>query len=208
MQTASPELIGPAIAVLAAARTISTRRDRLALLLDGNPGNGKTTISNALARELTGGSECSIEMLNGQSLTIEIVREWRSRACYGNLFSAWTVKRVDELDKASTAAVCELLTYLDTLPANHALIATTNDYAKLRASSKGRLESRFVRLQVTSPAVDETAAFIARKHRIPKAKARLIALGSVPDGCLPTEGCNVRTALNDAEALAAISSLS
>ena len=54
--------------------------------------------------------------------------------------------------------MAELLTYLDTLPKKHAVIATTNEFGKLRAASKGRLESRFIRFRVDAPSVEQTAA--------------------------------------------------
>lgn len=195
-------LIGPAAAVLAAARELAARRNPLAVLLEGYPGVGKSDLSDRLALELTG-SRFAVEQLNGQSVSVDIVRQWRERAAYGNLFSKWTVKRIDEIDQMSNAAVAELLTYLDYLPANVAVIATTNEYAKLRATCKGRLETRFVHFQVAAPSIDETAAFLVRTYRVTKTQARAIALGAVPDGCLPTEGCNVRAAINDAVGLRA-----
>lgn len=206
-KTNTVSLIGPAALVLSAARAVIARRDRVALLFDGDPGIGKTTLANLLARELTAGADAAIELVNGQSLNIELVRAWRASSCYGNLFATWTVKRIDEIDLASPAAVAELLTLLDTLPAHHAIVATTNDYARLRANSKGRLESRFIRFRVDAPSVDDTAAHLVKRYRIPKADARTIALGSIPEGCLVTAGCNVRTAEHDAEAFAAVLSV-
>lgn len=196
-----PELFGPAASILGAARALVGKRDRAALLFDGDPGIGKTELSNILARELTG-SAFAIETHNGQSVGVDLVRDWRERACYGNLFSTWTVKRIDELDHMSSSAIAEMLTYLDTLPARHAIIATTNEFAKLRAMTKGRLESRFIRLPVDAPTVAETTRELVRRFSIPADKATIIARGAVPDGLL--DGCNVRAAFHDAEALAAL----
>lgn len=193
-----PRLIGPAAAVMLAARAIAGRRDRIALLLDGWPGVGKTAIADALALEITG-SPHAIEHVNGQSVGADLVRGWRAASAYGNLFSPWTVKRIDEIDRASSAGVLELLTYLDYQRPHHAIIATTNDFAALKSSWKGRLETRFMRLPVEAPSILETAAHLVTRFRIPKVKATEIARGSVPDGEL--DGCNVRAATLDAEAM-------
>lgn len=201
MKTEALQLIGPAASVLEAARAIASRRDPLALLLDGDPGIGKTAIADTIALELTG-SPFAVEHVNGQSVTADLVREWRERAGYGNLFSKRTVKRVDELDKASTAGVAEMLTLLDYMPKGFAVIATTNDFAGLRASWKGRLETRFVRLRVEAPSITEVAPWLVSRFRITKAQAEAIARGAVPDGML--DGVNVRAALLDADALVAV----
>jgi hypothetical protein len=205
-----PNLIGPAALVIKAAEALLQKRasdgKRVTLLFDGDPGVGKTTLADAIAIRLTR-SVHAIEPVNGQSLNIDLVRQWRASACYGNMFAEWTVKRIDELDHASPAGMAELLTYLDTLPRRHAVIATTNDFAKLRAISKGRLESRFARFPVAAPSVDETVAHLTRTFGLTKTQAKAIALGSVPDGELPTAGCNIRTAENDADAFAAVLSV-
>jgi hypothetical protein len=191
-------LIGPAASVLGAARELAKQKDRLAILCEGNPGVGKGHLLDLLARELTK-SPFAIEQINGQSLGIDVVRQWRERAAYGNLFSNWTVKRIDELDEASSSATNELLSYLDYLRPGHAILATTNNYGMLRANSKGRLETRFVRFHVGAPSVDDAVGFLKRYKQLPAAIAKSIALGSVPEGCLPTEGVNMRACLRDAD---------
>lgn len=200
MKTDAP-LFGPAATILVAARALAATRDRLAILLDGDPGIGKTRLADQLAAEIAQ-SPHAIETVNGQSLGIELVREWRERACYGNLFSKWTVKRIDELDQMSGSAMSEMLTYLDTLPAHHAIIATTNEFGKLRAMTKGRLESRFIRFPVDAPGVIETAHYLRARFKILDSQALAIARGAVPDEML--DGCNVRAAMHDAEALVAV----
>lgn len=200
----SPALIGPAASVLEAARAIASRRNPLALLLDGDPGIGKTHIADMLALELTG-TPHAIERVNGQSVSADLVRDWRACAGWGNLFSERTVKRIDEIDKASTAGVAELLTHLDYLPRGHAILATTNDFPALRASWKGRLETRFMRLHVEAPSIEEIVPWLMRNFRVTKNQAQAIARGAVPDGLL--DGVNVRAALLDAEALVAVQSV-
>lgn len=203
--TRSPSLVGPAAAVLAAARALASR-DRVAILLDGDPGIGKTMALDQLAGEIAV-SPFAIERVNGQSLTVDLVRQWRDRAAYGNLFSDWSVKRVDELDAASGSAVAELLTFLDYLPAGVAILASTNEFAKLRTQSKGRLESRFHRLHVDAPSLDETTRYLTSSYKISKGIAQQIARGAVPEGCLISHGCNLRAAIKDAESYLAARSI-
>lgn len=201
MFSQTPHLIGPAAAVMAAARAIAARRNPLTLLLDGDPGIGKTTIADALALELTG-TVHAIETVNGQSLSPDLVREWRFGSALGNLFSDRTVKRIEELDQIGHAGGCELLSYLDTLPRGHAVIATTNDFARLRSAWKGRLETRFARLPVEAPPAQLVAEHLQARFRLTKKQAIAIARGAVPNGQL--DGANVRAAILDADALTAI----
>jgi hypothetical protein len=191
-------LIGPAADVLRSIRVLAKQRDRLAILAEGRPGGGKSHLLDLLALDLTG-SKHAVETVNGQSLNVEIVRAWRVSAPLGNLFSAWTIKRIDELDQSSPGAQSELLTFIDYLPARHGVFATTNEYVKLRAISKGRLESRFVRVHVGSPSVEEAVKFLRRRFRIPKEVALQIAEGAIPEGCLAIEGVNMRTCMKDVQ---------
>jgi hypothetical protein len=202
----SVPLIGPAADVLRSVRVLAKHRDRLAILAEGRPGCGKSHLCDLLALDLTSGhaghrgpGRFAIERVNGQSLNVETVRGWRDYASFGNLFSKWTVKRIDELDQSSPGAQSELLTYLDYLPAHAAVLATTNEYARLRLISGGRLESRFVRVSVGSPSVEEAVKFLRSRFRIPKEVALQIAEGAVPEGCLAVEGVNMRTCMKDVQ---------
>ncbi|PYS92513.1 MAG: hypothetical protein DMF62_00465 [Acidobacteria bacterium] len=195
-------LIGPAEKTLATLRGLAAKQDKLAILVEGAPGVGKSHLLDVLAMELTG-NRFAIETVNGQSLRVDLVRDWRDRMPYGNLFSDWTVKRIDELDQSSPSAQSELLTYLDYLMPKRAVLATTNEYGALRAISKGRLETRFIRIHVDAPTVTEATAHLVERFALTESLARQIALGSVPDGCLPSEGVNMRACIKDAQAFIA-----
>jgi hypothetical protein len=195
-------LIGPAVSVLETARVLASRHRSVAILTHGDPGVGKSHLLDLLAAEITG-SPFAVERVNGQSLGIDLVREWRQRAGYGNLFSSWTVKRIDELDEASSSARAELLSYLDYMPNGLAILASTNNYGRLRAESKGRLETRFKTFRVDAPSIEEARRYLRAQFRIPVGAAQAIAQGAIPDGCLPSEGVNMRACIEDAEAFAA-----
>lgn len=195
-------LIGPAAKAYEVVRTLTAQRNSVAVLLEGNPGVGKSHLLDKLALELTG-SKFAIEHVNGQSLNIQLVRDWREKACYGNLFSDWTVKRIDELDLASPAATAELLSYLDYLQPRMAILATTNDYGKLRATSKGRLETRFNRFHIGAPTVEQGRDYLVTQFGLPETVAETIARGAIPEGCLITEGVNMRCAVEDGKSFLA-----
>ncbi len=191
-------LTGPVVSVLETARALAAKHDRLAILWHGYPGIGKTQALDQLALELTG-SPFAIERVNGQSVSVDLVRQWRERGAYGNLFSDWTVKRIDELDHAGGSASAELLTLLDYLAPRTAILATTNDLGKLRAASKGRLETRFKTFRVDAPTIADAETYLRAQFKLGAVVAREIARGAVPDGCLPSEGVNMRACVEDAE---------
>ena len=72
------------------------------LLLYGPPGVGKTTIAELVVVELTGGIRMSVEDYNGKEVTVDVVREWMGSLAYGSLFSDWSVKIVNELDRCAS----------------------------------------------------------------------------------------------------------
>jgi len=115
-------LIGPILEIATLLRALLRKKRLNAALLHGSPGVGKTHLLDLLALEISG-SPHAIEQVNGQSLSVELVRDWRARCAYGNLFSPWTIKRVDEFDCASPAARNEVLSLLDYLPAQHLVLA-------------------------------------------------------------------------------------
>ena len=63
-----------------------------------------------------------IESFNGKEVTVDAVRSWMETLPYGSLFSNWSVKIINELDRCSKDAQDILLSYLDRLPPGKALI--------------------------------------------------------------------------------------
>ncbi|MDF1853411.1 MAG: ATP-binding protein [Verrucomicrobiales bacterium] len=191
---ASPDdLIGQARRVAEAQVTKAQRlagadppNGSMKLLLYGPPGVGKTSVVEMVARQLTG-SPLAIEDFNGREVTVEVVREWMRGLAYGSLFSRWSVRIVNELDRCSKEAQDLLLTYLDRLPPGRALLGTSNLQLDLLTE---RFQTRFQAVKLLPPDTEELAAFLAARWSVPKQTALQIAEGS--GGC-------VRAALADLE---------
>lgn len=191
---ASPDdLIGQARRVANAQVTKAQRLARqerpnasMKLLLYGPPGVGKTSVVEMVARQLTG-SPLAIEDFNGREVTVEVVREWMRGLAYGSLFSQWSVRIVNELDRCSKEAQDLLLTYLDRLPPGRALLGTSNLQLDLLTE---RFQTRFQAVKLLPPETEELAAFLTTRWSVPKQTAAQISVGS--GGC-------VRAALADLE---------
>lgn len=194
-------LCGPAADLMPILEAIPARHAQLAGLLWGEPGCGKSHLLDLFANKLTG-SSFSIEQLNGQDLSVDVVRRWRERGCYGNLFSSWTVKRVDEIDRASDAAQAALVTFLDYLPKGYAVLATTNYYDAFRRADKGRLQRRFMQWEVKGPSPDEAAAYLQKQFSLGPKAARKIVAGAQASADLFSP-VNMGAAVEDAKALTA-----
>lgn len=191
-------LIGPAVTVLAYYRALCKRLKAFGAIAYGPPGTAKSTLLDVLALEITG-HPLAVEQVNGQSLTVEMVREWKVGMAYGNLFSKFTVKRIDEFDCSSAAARNELLSLLDYLKPGHYILATTNDYEKLRADGNRRIESRFKCMEVNGPSPEDAAAYLGAQFQIPPDVAAEITKGAMPDGDLGFAGVNMRLCVEDAQ---------
>lgn len=151
----------------------------------GDPGIGKSAAALALA-SMIAGSPASIEHVNGQSCTVDLVRHWRDSLPYRPMFGD-SVKLIDELDLASPAAQNELLTVLDRLPGWTHVIATTN---KTLEALVPRLQTRFSQFPFSKPSAQDIADLLTR-FTVPPSVASRIASGATG---------NVRAALLDAQA--------
>lgn len=185
------EIIGPAGPVarklLAKAEVAKVNgRAPIKVLLYGPPGVGKTTIAEMLANCLSD-SRWSIEETNGKLVTIETVKGWMRELHYGSLYSGWTVKLVNELDRCSRDAQDLLLSYLDKLPAGRAFIGTSN--LNLGDLTE-RFQTRFQAIKLLAPETDEIRDFLMEGWGATDEVAARIAAGC--------KG-NVRAALADLE---------
>jgi replication-associated recombination protein RarA len=179
------DLIGHARAVAEALlKDVTRRRGNLKLLFHGAPGNGKTSIANIIARAIAA-HKIDIESLNGRNVTIELIRQWQLDVHYGSLFGGWKVKVINEVDLVAPVAQDLMLTYLDELPPQTAVIAASNQNV---AALTERFQTRFRLIEVRSPRTCDVSRFLQR-WRVPKRQADFIA------GCAAG---NVRAALLDA----------
>lgn len=164
-------------------------------LFTGDAGTGKTSLAMAVASDITGNSvqsildKCSmnVEWINGQSWSVEMVRQWAIDGHYLPLYGDRLVKLIDEIDSISPAAANEALSYLDGLPGHVMLIATTN---KPITALPERFQSRFKVHQFTPvPPTDINAWLCTRFPKLETGWAQKIA---------QSVGGNVRAAETDA----------
>jgi replication-associated recombination protein RarA len=166
-------------------RRVNGAASTFKFLLHGQPGVGKTSLAKMIAREIVA-DKIDIETINGRNLDSETVREWQRNAAYGSLFGGWKVKLVNEADLIPAAAQDLMLTYLDDLPPQNAVIATSNQNVTALTE---RFQTRFRLVKVPGPNCDELARWLIEKWRLPKETADFISLGACG---------NVRLALLDA----------
>ena len=180
----SPKLIGPAGRLLSSLRTLGP--GPVKLLLSGPPGVGKSEVARALSLKLTHAVE--IDKVNGRDCGVDVIRDWSIRCHGSSLFSPWRVFVIEELDAMSDGARINILSFLDDLPEERAVICTTNNPEKLPE----RIRSRFERHEIGAPTEEEIKALLIERKGVSEASAGMLAV---------TCAGNVRAALLDADAL-------
>ena len=143
-------------------------------LFTGRPGIGKSAIAEQLGRALVT-HELGVESLNGQSCSVERIRDWQWHGRFQPMFGM-RVQIVDEIDAASLAAHNELRSYLDKLPAKTVFIGTTNRTVE---ELPEQLQSRFKILYFDPIPLDLIAGWLQTKFpRLGAATAGSIAIQS------------------------------
>lgn len=156
-------------------------------LFSGAPGLGKSRLAEVLARDLAH-HPSAIEQLNGQSLSVDLVRDWERSLCYKPIGGQRWVKILDEVDCASPAALNELRTYLDRIKSGAVIIATTNKTLK---ELPAQLQSRFFPFVFEPITPEAFADWMVSQWGFDRAVA--LDIGQRNMGC-------VRSALIDCEA--------
>jgi replication-associated recombination protein RarA len=166
-----------------AARVKANPQGNVKLCFYGAPGCGKTSLVNLFAAAIAENRH-DIEEVNGRDLTIDRVRDWMQGAAYGSLFGGWRVKVINEMDLVPLAAQDLLLTYLDTLPPQVAILGTSNES---RDTLSQRFCSRFQQVKVSAPTQEEIAGWLVKRWKVARKAADWIALtacGNVREACL------------------------
>lgn len=166
--------------------TLMQSGSAFSIIFYGAPGTGKSELSRITANLMA--SHCTnIEHINGQSLSVDKVRDWERSSVYKPLGGGYTVKIVDEVDAASLAAMNQLRTYLDRKTPWTAFISSTNlDITQLQ----DQLQSRLKPFKISRPTSTELSEFIASRWNVPADVAMRISEGTA---------CNVRSALIDTD---------
>ena len=149
------DFIGPAAAQAAQIeRLIALAKptgDPITVLILGPPGVGKSQLAEHFVRAL-GASKWSVTKFNGTQVRIEEVEELSTRWHYRDLFGDYRVLRIEEVDKVPHVAQVRLLTLLDDLPANAAVVCTSN--CKL-SELESRFQRRFTVIELAPPTADD-----------------------------------------------------
>ncbi len=130
--------------------------DPIKILLNGPPGTGKTTLANYLHQRI-GSSKWSTLKLNGTSLKIEQAEEIARSLQFTSMFPEYRYFQIEEADKMSAQAQVRLLTIIDDLPQNCAIVCTSNCQID---QFEERFQTRFQAFEVLGPEPDEIEALL------------------------------------------------
>lgn len=187
--TAPEEFIGEAKDLLLILKRIAVRAVRkqgpVKILIHGDPGIGKSALLDALLEEI-GVSKWSLTKLNGTEVKIETIGDWARNICLTDLFGTYRALRIEEVDKCNAFVQARMLTLLDDLPANAAVVCTSN---KKLDDFDPRFVSRFQTFSLRPPP-DEEVKWLLKKFGLRKDEVNRIATFAAG---------NVRLALFDAQ---------
>lgn len=152
-------------------------------LFTGPPGLAKTEIAEHLAAALVGDTQArvhdrlspEVELINGQSASVDVVRRWQSSCIYRPMYAPVRVILIDEVDGMSREALNESRSFFDRLPRYTILLCTTNKPVR---ELQEQLQSRFKACYFETVPVPAIAHWLQSNFTIPQTKATEIASGS------------------------------
>ena len=184
-------LIGPARAVCDKALSLIERSEAgghpVRLMLTGDPGLGKSRISQILADRL-GSKAWNTIKRNGTAVKVDALEDIERHLSGTSLLAGYRLLWIEEVDTVPRVAQTRLLTVLDDLPPWTAVLTTSN---KSDEAFEPRFQSRFVVLPVAAPTAEEITDFLCKGWAIAENTARSIAHMACG---------NMRQALLDADA--------
>jgi DNA polymerase III delta prime subunit len=155
-------------------------------------GTGKSELAQMLGHKLAN-HHLAVEIHNGQGVSVDLVRNWKERACYCSMFgSGWTVKIIDEFERMSEAAQFELRQILDLRHPMSCYILTTNVDLK---EIPQPFHTRAMPYRFRGIPEAELADWLTKKWGLTPDKARRVVAANKNEN----NGCSVRGALFDAE---------
>lgn len=185
------DFVGPAAQVACMLRRIvedSLQADRapIKVLLNGDPGIGKSALAKFLVQELGCDPKWSTTKLNGTQVNIDRVEQIANDLHYRDMFGSYRMLWIEEADKVTPAAQVRLLTLLDDLPNGCAVVCTSN--CKLDEFQK-RFQTRFKVFELEPPSAEDIRVLLGK---FLTDKQAIIQIATFACG-------NVRAALLDAE---------
>lgn len=157
----------------------------LKLLFHGAPGIGKSSLMQH-AVSILGADKWTTHKLNGTQCKVDVLDGLAFEFRQTNLFGGYRVLWIEEVDTVPSVAQIRLLTILDDLPRETAVICTTN---KKPDDLEERYQTRFHVIDLQPPTADQIHALL-KQWPIDDQAARHIAEFACG---------NVRQALLDAD---------
>lgn len=136
------DFIGPARMIAEILeRTITNAKGRpLKFLMNGNPGTGKSALAEFIRKSVNADPKWSTFKYNGTGVRVDVVEQIQRDLHYKDLFGAYRMILINEADKIPHIAQVAMLSLLDDLPQNVAVVCTSNSKIE---EFEPRFQSRF-----------------------------------------------------------------
>ena len=168
-----------------------------AYLFCGTRGTGKTSVAKIFAKEVNGGTQCDLDVLELDAASnngVDAVRELIEKVKYPPVQAKYKVYIVDEVHMFSTAAFNALLKTLEEPPLHAIFILATTEPHKLLPT----VLSRCLRFDFRAASTDEIKIVLAKALKKENISAESVAIQLIAEAA----GGSFRDALSLAETVA------